>query len=58
MFSKYGRKMKTGSPTDIEIPYQRISRGFYTRDVLEVAPDLLGKVLVVKNNDQGYFRYA
>ena len=57
MFLKYGRKMKKGSLTEIENPGQRISREFYTRDVLEVAPDLLGKVLVVKNNDRSYYRF-
>ncbi len=50
--------MKTESLIEIAKPGQRISREFYTRDVLEVAPDLLGKVLVVKNNDQSYYRYS
>ena len=31
---------------------QRLSRKFYTRDVLRVAPELLGKYLVLENNGQ------
>ncbi|MDR1672159.1 MAG: DNA-3-methyladenine glycosylase [Bacteroidales bacterium] len=30
----------------------RLERNFYTRDVLEVAPDLLGKILVCKTADR------
>lgn len=30
---------------------QRLGRDFYSKDVLEVAPGLLGKILVVKNPD-------
>jgi len=57
MFSKFGKIMKTGSLTEIEKTGQRILREFYTRDVLEVAPDLIGKILVVKNNDLSCSRY-
>jgi DNA-3-methyladenine glycosylase len=32
-------------------PSVKLERSFYTRDVLEVAPDLLGKILVCKTAD-------
>ena len=35
----------------------RLSKDFYTRDVLEVAPDLPGKVLVIKQEDGTYKRF-
>jgi DNA-3-methyladenine glycosylase len=35
----------------------RLSRDFYTRDVLEVAPDLPGKALVIKQEDGSYKRF-
>lgn len=31
---------------------KRLDRSFFTRDVLEVAPDLLGKLLVIKRDDR------
>lgn len=34
----------------------RLDRNFYLRDVLEVAPDLVGKVLVRKFDDENTFR--
>ena len=34
----------------------RITRNFYTRDVLIVAPELLGKILVCRTNDE-FLRY-
>jgi DNA-3-methyladenine glycosylase len=36
----------------------RLTREFYTRDVLEVAPGLLGKDLVIKRNDGSEERYC
>ncbi|MBK9389665.1 MAG: DNA-3-methyladenine glycosylase [Bacteroidetes bacterium] len=36
----------------------RIPRDFYLRDVLDVAPDLIGKNLVLKYKDGSYFRYT
>lgn len=33
------------------IGYDRLSRDFYSRDVLVVAPDLIGKDLVIKDNN-------
>lgn len=40
------------------IPGKRLSREFYIRDVLEVAPDLIGKMMVVRlpDNTFGKFR--
>ena len=35
----------------------RLAREFYTRDVLEVAPDLPGKYLVIKRDEDGYERF-
>jgi len=32
------------------LPLKRIHESFFCRDVLEVAPDLIGKVLVIKND--------
>ena len=58
MFSKYGIKMRTGSLIDIPKPEQRIPREFYIRDVLEVAPDLIGKNLVINNYDGSCSVYA
>jgi DNA-3-methyladenine glycosylase len=38
-------------------PGERLSREFYTRDVLEVAPELIGKNLVLRK-DESVGRYA
>jgi DNA-3-methyladenine glycosylase len=38
-------------------PGSRLSKEFYTRDVLEVSPDLIGKVLVVSEAGFGEKRY-
>jgi DNA-3-methyladenine glycosylase len=35
----------------------RLQRDFYIRDVLEVAPELVGKILVVRSGDELYGRY-
>jgi DNA-3-methyladenine glycosylase len=56
-FSKNGKSMKTGYPTEILRTASRIPRDFYLRDVLDVAPDLIGKNLVVKDNDGNCFRF-
>jgi len=36
---------------------KRLGRGFYDRDVLDVAPDMVGKVLV-RRTGEGEFRYV
>ena len=35
----------------------RLTREFYIRDVLDVAPDLIGKVLVVRFGDNYFEKY-
>lgn len=37
---------------------KRLTRDFYVRDVLEVAPSLLGKKLVIKQTDGSYVSYS
>jgi len=54
--SESGMSMKTGSSTELIKPGHRLSRDFYVRDVLDVAPDLIGKTLVVRQNNGNYFR--
>jgi len=49
--------MKVKSITDNNIKGSRISRDFYIRDVLDVAPDLIGKNLVLKLEDGTLTRY-
>jgi DNA-3-methyladenine glycosylase len=39
------------------IPVPRLTRDFYIRDVLEVAPDLLSKDLVIKMTDGKYNKF-
>ena len=46
-YSNSGRDMKRGSGTEMELT--TLGRDFYTRDVLEVAPDLIGKFLIISN---------
>lgn len=36
----------------------KLDRAFYRRDVLEVAPELLGKYLVVQHGEKGYLKYT
>jgi DNA-3-methyladenine glycosylase len=50
--------LKTKFHTEIMDSARRLSRDFYTRDVLEVAPDLPGKDLVIRLKDgaPGRFR--
>jgi DNA-3-methyladenine glycosylase len=36
---------------------KRLLREFYVRDVLDVAPDLIGKILVIKQNENSSGRY-
>jgi DNA-3-methyladenine glycosylase len=35
----------------------RLMRNFFTRDVLEVAPELIGKILIVRSEEGVYGRY-
>lgn len=45
--SDCGKNMKAEFPIEPLKAYSRLNREFYTRDVLKVAPDLLGKNLVI-----------
>jgi DNA-3-methyladenine glycosylase len=36
---------------------KRLDKGFYIRDVLEVAPEMIGKHLVIKTNDNSYKQF-
>jgi DNA-3-methyladenine glycosylase len=47
---KPGTTLKTKSHTDIAEP-ARLGKEFFTRDVLEVAPELIGKYLFMGKND-------
>ena len=55
-FSNYGRNMKTGSHTDMDKD-KRLAEGFFIRDVLHVAPELIGKNLFVKSYNADLQRY-
>jgi DNA-3-methyladenine glycosylase len=48
--SKHGTTLKTKSLTDLP-EHGRLGKEFFTRDVLEVAPDLVGKYLFLDKND-------
>ena len=50
MFSGNGKNMMTGSPTEA-LQTSRLPLSFYTRDVLQVAPGLIGKIIVLRNDD-------
>jgi DNA-3-methyladenine glycosylase len=49
-FSKNGTILKTRSHTDPKAG-EKLLRDFFTRDVLMVAPDLIGKILVIKSSN-------
>jgi DNA-3-methyladenine glycosylase len=52
-----GRNKLTKSDIDLVMAGLRLSREFYIRDVLDVAPELLGKNMVVRSRDNVYNRY-
>lgn len=49
MFSEDGTDLKTKFLTEMD-PGTRLGQEFFTRDVLRVAPELIGKILTVGNN--------
>lgn len=49
--------MRTGSHTDYNNFDEKLLRTFYTRDVLEVAPQLIGKTLVLKGSSSELKRF-
>ena len=57
-YSGNGRNWKTRLLIELMIEGLRLSKDFYTRDVLEVAPDLPGKILVINlaNGSCGRFK--
>jgi len=42
---------------NIVLMYEKLTKEFFLRDVLEVAPDLLGKYLVINQKTSGITRY-
>lgn len=48
--------MKARSPIDT-VRGKKLSRGFFTRDVLTVAPELIGKLLVVRSENNELHRF-
>ena len=48
--------LKIKSHTELS-PAKRLQRDFYIRDVLSVAPDLIGKILVIKSSNKIIQRY-
>jgi len=48
-FLENGMSSKTKFLTDPMISGNRLSRDFFTRDVLEVAPELIGKTMVIRS---------
>lgn len=56
-FSKNGMILKTKFLIDYMISGKRLTREFYLRDVLDVAPEMPGKILVVKLPDGTYARH-
>jgi DNA-3-methyladenine glycosylase len=55
-YSGYGTGLKKKSHIDRMNSGSRLTKDFFTRDVLEVAPDLIGKELVVKSDNDNYNR--
>jgi DNA-3-methyladenine glycosylase len=58
MFSGNGTSWKIKSVIDHMDSGERLSRDFFIRDVLDVAPDIIGKVLVVRSVDGVFRRYT
>lgn len=56
MYLRNGTSLITKYPIDLT-GYVKLTREFYTRDVLEVAPGLIGKMLVVSIPGDGIHRY-
>lgn len=56
--SENGSIMKGRLPIRLSTDSVRLDRSFYTRDVLEVAPDLLCKELVIRSEDNTIRRFS
>jgi DNA-3-methyladenine glycosylase len=50
-FLRYGKSLKLKSLINIMTPGERLSADFYCRDVLEVAPNLIGKNMIIRLPD-------
>jgi len=50
-YSENGWNMRRKSLTETKPDFRKLPQEFYTRDVLDVAPDLIGKNLIVRMND-------
>jgi len=55
-FSENGTNLKTGFHIEMK-QGNRLSREFYIRDILSVAPELIGKTLVIRSIDKKLHRY-
>jgi DNA-3-methyladenine glycosylase len=55
-FSGSGMNLKPRSLTEMKRG-KRLLRGFFNRDVLCVAPELIGKILVIRSGDNKILRY-
>ena len=56
-FSKNGKNWRTKPLIDKMTTGTRLSREFYIRDVLDVAPELLGKNMIVRLPDNTFGKY-
>jgi DNA-3-methyladenine glycosylase len=56
-FSKGGKIRKIKLPTKISYYFMKLEREFYIRDVLEVAPGIIGKNMVIRLPEGHYGRY-
>ena len=55
-YSGPGRKLRIKSVTEMK-RNNRLTLGFYERDVLSVAPELIGSILVIKTGKNQYSKY-
>lgn len=55
-FSKNGMNLKAKSHIKMTA-HCRLSRNFFIRDVLQVAPELIGKILVIRSKDNSIQRF-
>jgi DNA-3-methyladenine glycosylase len=57
IYSENGMNLKAGSHTKMQAG-RRLSRTFFVRDVLFVAPDLIGKILVIRSDSESQKRFV
>jgi DNA-3-methyladenine glycosylase len=57
-FSASGTSLKTKFPTDFMNSGSRLTIDFYTRDVLKVAPELIGKEIVIRDKNNSCKRFT